>query len=275
MAHTAVINAFPRRPISLVQAKDGGKSGRIALIVILLLFLPGLYWGYSLWQDQNLREFLRTSGVEAQVLSSEGSCWSRRQITGDEPRGCNLDIQYQLRPEHGGQVRQADVWLDGRQPIFRPPALYDPADPSRVMLKPEAERDLRWTEWIAAPILLLFPIAGLLLWIFGSKGGLEDALRDPRPVTVPVERFVRGPTGLQVWFRKPEGGKELLQVFAHGKTPLLLNPPADDPSDRPWALAVLSPRGRPLLLDSDLGNLELTDQERAAILGDAPPASTG
>lgn len=266
MSHAAVIDAFPRRPIGLVKSPRSGKASRNALIVILLLFLPGLYWGYSLWQDQRLRELLRAHGVEVQVLNSEGTCWSRRQITGDEPRGCNLTIDYQLRPEHGGQVRQARVWLDGREPIFTPPALYDPADPGRVMLKPEAERDLRWTEWIALPILLLIPFAALLIWFFGRKGGLEDALRDPRPVAVPVERMVRGSKMLQLWFRKPEGGKELVQFFGQGKTPFLLHPPAGEPSDRPWALALLSPNGRPIILDSDLASLDLTDQERAAIL---------
>ena len=62
-------------------------------------------------------------------------------------------------------------------------------------------------------------------------------------------------------------GKELLQVFAKGKEPLLLHPPAGAGSDNPWALAVLSPRGRPILLDSDLATLDLTAAERNAILG--------
>ena len=227
----------------------------------------GLYFGWSMWQDQQTRQFLRTSGVEAEVLNSEGTCYSRRQISGDNPRGCNLDIDYQLRPEEGGGVRHARVWLDGRQPIFAPPALYDPADPGRVMLKPEAERDLRWTELVGVPVVLLVPIVGLFFWLFGHKGGLVDALKDPMPVTVPVDRFVRGPKMLQVWFRKPEGGKELLQVFGEGKQPLLLHPPAGATSDNPWALALLSPKGRPILLDSDLATIDLTDAERAAILG--------
>ncbi len=226
MAHAQLIEAFPRRPIALVKPADRGTTHRNALIIILLLFLPGLYWGWSLWQDQQLREFLRTRGVEA------------------------------------------DVWLDGRQPIFTPPALYDPADPSRVMLKPEAERDLRWSEWIGVPFALAIPLAGLLLWLFGRKHQLEGAVGDPRPVTVPVEKMVRRGALLEVWFREP-AGKERLQVFPQGKMPYLVNPPPDDGSDRPWALALLSPRGRPVLLDNELSELELSDEERRGLLGRA------
>ena len=266
MAHEALLAAFPRRPLTLIRPPANPRTNRIALLVLLLLFLPGLYWGWSLWQDQQLREFLRAGGVEAEVVDAQGSCWSRRQISGDEPRGCNLDIQYQVRPEHGGGVREADVWLDGRQPIFTPPALYDPSDPDRVMLKPEAERDLRWSEWIGVLFALAIPLAALLLWLFGRKHQLEDAVRAPRPVTVAVEKLVRRGDLLEVGFRTPEG-KEKLQVFAGGKTPFLLHPPPDEPSDRPWALALLTPKGRPVLLDSDLCELELSPEERAALLG--------
>ena len=269
MAHEALISAFPKRPIGFLKPADSDRKTRIALVIILLLFLPGLYWGWSLWQDQQLREFLRSQGVQAEVIDAQGSCWSRRQISGDEPRGCNLEIQYRLRPEHGGEVRQADVWLDGRQPIFTPPALYDPADPGRVMLEPEAKRDLRWSEWIGVPIALAIPLAALLLWLFGRKPALEDALRDPRPVTLPVDRMVRSGAGLEVWYRQPNGGKETLQIFGKGRMPYLVNPPPNDPSDRPWVLALLSPKGRPILLDSELAELDLSDQERSALLGRA------
>jgi hypothetical protein len=254
MSHADIVNAFPRKR-------------RNALIIILLLFLPGLYFGWTMWQDQQLREFLRNSGVEARVVNSEGTCYSRRQISGNEPKGCNLAIDYELRKEEGGSVRHASVWLSGRQPIFTPAALYDPADPSRVMLKPEAERDLTWKNWIGPIFVLLIPLIALLIWLFGHKGGIVDALKDPKPVTVPVERFVRTQNGLQAFFRKPEGGKELMQFFANPKEPLLLHPPAGAASDNPWALALLAPSGRPILLDSDLATLDLTEAERAAILG--------
>lgn len=267
MSHADIVNAFPRRPIELVKTPDDAKRRRTALIIILLLFLPGLYFGWTMWRDQQLRSFLRTNGVEATVLNSEGTCYSRRQISGDDPKGCNLEIDYQLRPEEGGGTRHARVWISGREPIFTPSALYDPANPDRVMLKPEAERDLSWRNWIGPVFILLLPLLALLVWLFGHKGGIVDALKDPKPVTVPVERFVRTPSTLQVFFRKPEGGKELLQVFAKGREPLLLHPPAGAASDTPWALALLAPSGRPILLDNDLATLDLTEAERAAILG--------
>jgi hypothetical protein len=267
MTHQDVINAFPRRPIALVKTPAGAKTRRNALIIILLLFLPGLYWTWTDWQDQQLRQYLRTSGVEAEVVNSEGTCFSRRQISGDNPTGCRLAIDYRLRPEEGGGIRHASVWLDGGDRIFTPPALYDPANPARVLLKPEAERDLRWSEWIGPIVILLIPVIALLVWLFGHKGGIVDALRDPKPIIVPVDRFVRRPNLLEVYFRKPEGGKELVQIFAKGREPLLLHPPAGAASDNPWALALLASSGRPILLDGDLATLDLTEAERAAILG--------
>jgi hypothetical protein len=268
-AHAALLDAFPRRPLALDQSEQdkAAKTLRLGWIIVLLLFLPGLFWGWTLWQDQQLRTHLRANGVEAEVVRAEGNCWSRRQISGDEPKGCNLDISYQVAPQHGGGVREADVWLDGRSPVLQPPALYDPDDPSRVMLKPEAERDLRWTEWIGAPIALLFPIGGLLLLLFGTKGGLEEALRNPRPVSLPIDRLVRRNNGLEVWFRWPEGGKERLQLFANGSEPLLLNPPSGDPDGPPWALALLDAKGRPILLRRDLSEIDLTAEERSRLLG--------
>jgi len=268
MNHAAVIDAFPRRPVTLLPDPQRKKSGRRWLIGLLLLLLPGLYWGWSLWETGQLRTELRARGVEADVLSADGNCWSRRQISGDNPRGCNLEIEYAVRAEHGGGTRRADVWLDGRRPVFTPPALYDPADPDRVMLKPEAERDGRWTEWIGVPILLLFPIAGLALMFATRKNPLEAALADPRPVTVPVDRFVRQGNMLQVWYRKAPGEtKEWLQAFPQGSEPFLVNPPAGSAEDKPWALALLHPKGRPIILDRALSQLELSSEERARLGG--------
>ena len=78
---------------------------------------------------------------------------------------------------------------------------------------------------------------------------------------------MRTQSTLQVFFHKPDGGKELVQIFAKDKEPLLFHPPAGAASDNPWALALISPRGRPILLDRDLATLDLTEAERAAILG--------
>jgi hypothetical protein len=267
MNQSAVIDAFPRRPIALIKSPDDAKARMKWLAILLLLLLPGLYWGWSLHETSEFKQYLRTSGAEAEVLSADGNCFSRRQISGDNPRGCNFEIEYVLRPEHGGQTLRADVWHDGARPIFTPPALYDPADPSRVMLRPEAERDYRWTEWIGVPIALLIPLAGLLLWFLSRNDPLEAALADPRPVAVPVERFARLKNALQVWFRREPGGKELLQVFPVGATPFLLSPPGGNPDERPWALALLAANGRPLLLDSELRRLDLTGEERSRILG--------
>ena len=268
MSHAAIVDAFPRRPIRLTPDPARARAGRLWLIGLLLALLPGLWLGWSLWQTGQLRGELRANGVETEVLSAEGSCVSRRQITGDNPRGCNFEIEYVVRDEHGGGTRRADVRLDGARPIFTPPALYDPADPDRVMLKPEAERDARWTEWIGVPLMLAIPLAGLVLLFLARKDPLEAAAADPRPTTVPVDRFARRGNALQAWSRKAPGeAKEWLQVFNGQDEPFLLRAPEGSADDRPWALALLHPKGRPILLDRELKRLELTDEERARLLG--------
>lgn len=268
MSHAAIIDAFPRREIALAPDPQAAKSRRLWLAGLTLLLLPGLWWGWSLWQTGELRQALRANGVETTVLNAEGDCFSRRQISGDEPRGCNFEIEYEVRPEHGGGTRRADVRLDGARPLFTPPALYDPADPGRVMLKPEAERDARWTEWIGVPLLLALPLGGLVLMILARKDPLAAALADPRPATVPIDRFVRQGQALQVWYRRAPGeAKEWLQVFSHGSEPFLLHSPAESADDRPWALALLHPRGRPILLDRALIRLDLSNEERARLTG--------
>ena len=268
MSHAAIIDSFPRRPLRLIPDPARARSGRMWLIGLLLALLPGLWWGWTLVQTGQLRGDLRARGIETEVLSAEGNCLSRRQISGDNPRGCNFEIEYVVQGEHGGGTRRADVWLDGARPIFTPPALYDPADPDRVMLKPEAERDARWTEWIGVPLMLGIPLAGLVLLFLARGDPLEAAAADPRPVTVPVDRFVRQGQSLQVWYRKAPGEtKEWLHVFPGESEPFLLHPPAGSADDRPWALALLHPKGRPILLDRALKQLELSEEERARLTG--------
>ena len=144
MSVSPVLDAFPRRPIALVTTPQRRRGRIIGLFFCLLLFGPSLYWGAVRWHEARLRADLRERGVMAAATgNAEGSCTTfRRRLTGTErPNGCSFDISYTLRPEEGGGERQATVWLDGRAPIFTPTAWYDPQDPSRVMLRPEIDRD--------------------------------------------------------------------------------------------------------------------------------------
>ncbi len=266
---SSVIQAFPRRPIAPALTKEQANRRRLWLLAVIAIFLVAAYFGFRDWQRAALRDDLRARGVEAEVLEAEGSCLSRRQISGDQNLGCTYTIQYRLRPEHGGEVRSAEARLSERFLVFAPPALYDPADPSRVMFKPEVERAPDHVSGtITWAVLILVPAAALLLWLATGRRALAAAARDPKPTVVAIDRAVRRTPSnqLEIWFERPEGGAPILNVFREGNGPLLVPPPADAPADRDYALALLTPKGRPILLDDRLAMVALSDEERAAVL---------
>ena len=264
--NSQVLDAFPKRALKPANEPGHARKRLLGLLIVLLLALPSAYMFFKVAREDALRTDLRATGVEAEVLNSEGSCTSRRQITGDEPLGCNLTITYRTRPEHGGEERTADVRLAGSAPrVFAPPAIYDPADPSRVMLKPEVERDAELDEFVLALVLLLLPAVGLLLWFATGKGRLAKAARDPNPVLVPIERVVRQERWSEYWVRLPGSAAAVRTMLLSTQRPFLARPPEDGSADEPWALALLDPKGRPLILDEDLALLSFTADEREAL----------
>ena len=270
MSVSPVLDAFPRRPISLVTTPARRRGRIVGLIVCLLLFAPSLYWGLRSWNSASLRADLRDHGVmAAETMDADGSCTSRRsRLSGSEtPISCDYILTYRLRPEEGGAVRQAPVHLDGASPIFTPAAYYDPADPSRVMLKPEMARDMTWSELLGPVFLLLLPLAGLLWWWGTARGGLAAAAARPDPVIAPVEKAIRQMPAnrLTVHFRPEGAARAYGATFGPGEEPLLVRPPAGAPEGQQWVLALRSPKGRPYALDAGLRDLDLTEEERASI----------
>jgi hypothetical protein len=243
MSASPVLDAFPRRPIALVTTPQRRRRRIIGLLFCLLLFGPSLYWGMVRWNEASLRADLRERGVMAAwTATGEGSCTARRgRLTGeDTPRGCSFTIIYTLRAEEGGGDRQADVYLHGRPPILTPSAWYDPEDPSRVMLRPEIDRDPSWSQQWAPFLLLLLPLIGLVWWWFSGNR-------------------------LTIHFRPAGAPRATVKVYGPGEQAFLVRPPADAPADQPWVLALRSPRGRYYALDAGLKDLDLSEQERAAL----------
>ena len=139
--HAAVIDAFPRRPIALADTAKNAPSRWLWLIGAILLLLPVAYVAYTAWQRTSLRADLVARGVDANMLGAEGTCTSRRTISGPEPRGCTYAITYQLREEEGGGTREGSIYVPGAGPrVFAPPARYDPQNPDRIMSVADIER---------------------------------------------------------------------------------------------------------------------------------------
>lgn len=270
MSASPVLVAFPRRPIALVTTPARKRARIIGLILCLLLSGPALYWGTKAWSGQALRMDLRAHGVmAAETMDADGSCTSRRsRLSGSEtPISCDYTLTYRLRPEEGGAVRQAEVHLDGASPIFTPSAYYDPADPGRVMLKPEMDRDMTWSELLGPVFLLILPLLGLTIWWGTGRGGLAKAAAQPEPVLAPIEKAVRQMPAnrLALTFRPPGDRRAWITTLGPGEEPLLVRPPAGAPEGEQWLLALRAPKGRAYALDAGMKDLELSDAERAAI----------
>jgi hypothetical protein len=268
----SVIELFPRRPLRLRADPKRTKWRIVGLVVSLLLALPALYWGYQAVHSAMLRADLRARGVRAaETMDAEGDCTSRRsRLSGSEsPIGCWFDVSYRLRPEEGGEVRTAKAHLEGRAPIFTPTAIYDPQDPGRMMLEPEMERAMTWSELVGPLFLLLLPAMALLIFFASSRRGLARAARNPDPVIVPVEKAIRQPGRITVHTRIPGGQRAYADTFGNPETALLVPPPAGAPADQQWVLALRSPKGRHYVLDSRLAWLDLTDDERNHLLSAA------
>lgn len=270
MNASPVLDAFPRRPIPLVVNPARRRIRILGLILCLLLFAPALYWGYKAWSGHALRMDLRDRGVmAAETLDADGSCTSRRsRLSGSAtPISCDYTLTYRLRPEEGGELRQAQVHLDGASPVFTPTAYYDPSDPSRVMLKPEMDRDMTWSELLGPAFLLLIPLTGLLCWWGTSRRRLARAAGSPEPVLAPLEKAIRQMPAnrLILHFRPPGDARTWVTALGPGEEPLLVRPPQGAPQGEQWLLALRAPKGRPYALDANMKDLDLTHAERAAI----------
>lgn len=268
----SVLEVFPRRPIALARDPTRTRRRVLLLAATLLLALPAFYWGYQSWHGATLRADLRARGVRAaETLGAKGDCTSRRsRLSGTErPIGCWFEVSYRLRPEEGGGLRRASVHLDGRAPIFTPAAIYDPQDPGRVMLEPELDRAMTWSELLGPAFLLLLPGATLLVFFLTSRRGLAKAAQRPEPAIVPVEKVIRQPGKLYVHSRSPGAARPAVDVFPDPSMPLLVPPPPGEPGDRDWVLALKAPGGRHYMLDRELALLDLSGEERSRILGAA------
>jgi len=268
-AVASVVEIFPRRPIRLAPSPRRRNGRILLLIVILLSALPAAYWGERAWSSAQLRSELRARGVHAdETMGADGECTSRRNRISNrsEPIDCWFTVRYRLRAEEGGTVRQNPLHLEGDSPIFTPPVIYDPQNPDRAMLQPEMDRDMTWSELIGPIGLLLIPGMLLLAFFFTSRKGLAKAAASPEPIVVAIEKAIRQPGKLYLHTRAPGADKPAVDTFPAPTMPLLVAPPRDAPGDQQWALALRSPKGRHYVLDSEIALLDLSPEERNAVL---------
>ena len=138
-----------------------------------------------------------------------------------------------------------------------------------MMLEPEMERAMTWSEILGPVFLLLFPAIGLLVFLAVSRRGLARAARNPDPIVVAVEKAIRQPRRLILHTRLPGAERVKVDSFAQGEEPLVVPAPPGAPEGQQWVLALRAPGGKHYVLDSRLAWLDLTEDERSRLLGAA------
>jgi hypothetical protein len=237
----------------------------LLLLLLILSFAPSLWFAGKELTESRLRRDLRTLGARADVVRADGECFSSRsRLTNTRrDRGCNLVLTYRAAEDKVDTVRTASVRLEGTPPYGVPGALYDPADPSRIMIDTEVSRDVSINDVAGPIVLLVFPVLLTVVFVVTSRKGIARAAQRPEPVLVPIARIVRRQGQLDVFFVDPERKREAVDSF-DAPGPLLVA----GPEGKPLGLALKGAR-RPHLLDARLVLLDLTDAERASVLAAA------
>ena len=194
-----------------------GECGILLLAATLLLALPALYWGYQSWHSAGAaRRPARPRRPRRRDAGRRGRLHLAAQPAERHRAADRLLVRltYRLRPEEGGALRKAQVHLEGGAPIFTPPAIYDPQDPGRVMLEPEMERDMSWSELLGPFFLLLLPGRDPARLLRDRRGAASPKRRaDPDPLIVPVEKVIRQPGKLYLHTRAPGAPRPVVDTF--------------------------------------------------------------
>ena len=188
---------FPAARSASITTRQRRRGRIIGLIFCLLLFGPSLYWGYQRWNERRpARRPARAWRHGRRDLDADGSCTSRRsRLSGSETpdRAATMTLTYRLRPEEGGG-EPPGAGASGRRlaQLFTPSRLLrSRRTHPRVMLKPEMDRDMTWSE-SARPALAPAPAARLpALVVATGRRGPRQSGGQPDPVIAPIEKAIR------------------------------------------------------------------------------------
>jgi hypothetical protein len=298
MTFDRVLAAVPRRPLTL------GKSAKSlgAQILAFLGFL--LFGGLAGWQiAENLPDLINDTTIGANAAPVAGSwggwnCTIHRHVlasctvelhwpdaapgpaAGAAPGGGKGAVRPVAAPAGGQQLYRAVPMMFFGSPDRNAPlsVLRDPANPTRISSTlGQSYLTDRWiTLGVIGGILIALALACLVGMIKGRR--LQTARRQlaaqPNPTVVTLTKVQRA-KGVATWtFSWSALGRQFQardNLLKPDTEPLLLDPRSGA------ALALTDAGGRAMLVNARATNLQLTDAERAALLGAAqqvqpPPA---
>lgn len=254
LAHLLPQRAIAVRP---PPATDGGTIGVIVLLLVILGGIVG-WLGPGIASDLRMRNEM-VAAPDLQSRAAQCRSWLAAL------KFCTVT----LASEKDGAAGERTLWyafLGGTGDQAMAP-LRSRSDPSRVTTGlglAKVYNRLITLLLFAGMIASCIGVAAAVLWrgrnarrAFAAMSG-----RGLRPVMVEIERNNRLPPRRRLWvYLYEDGGKRerALVEWSSKLQPLFTTP------DERWALALQgNDGGTPLLLDVDLGSLDLTDAEKAA-----------
>jgi hypothetical protein len=259
VTHGDLAHLLPQRAIAVrpPQTIDGGTIG---VIILLLIFLGGIvaWLGPGIASDWRMRD---DAVATADLQIREARCRSWLATL----RFCSVTVD----ADRGDTAGERTLWyafLDGTGDQAMAP-LRSRSDPSRVATDvglAKVYNRLITLLLFAGLLVFCIGVAATMLWRGAETRRAFAAMsgRGLRPVVVEMERNNRLPPRRRLWvYLYEDGGK---QERALAEWPSKLQPLFTTP-DEGWALALQGEEGgTPMLLDADLGTLDLTDAEKAA-----------
>ncbi len=259
VTHGDLAHLLPQRAIAVrpPQTIDGGTIG---VIILLLIFLGGIvaWLGPGIASDWRMRD---DAVATADLQIREARCRSWLATL----RFCSVTVD----ADRGDTAGERTLWyafLDGTGDQAMAP-LRSRSDPSRVATDlglAKVYNRLITLLLFAGLLVFCIGVAATMLWRGAETRRAFAAMsgRGLRPVVVEMERNNRLPPRRRLWvYLYQDGGK---RERALAEWPSKLQPLFTTP-DEGWALALQGEEGgTPMLLDADLGTLDLTDAEKAA-----------
>jgi hypothetical protein len=254
LAHLLPQRAIAVRP---PQTIDGGTIG---VIILLLIFLGGIvaWLGPGIASDWRMRDDA-VAAADLQIREARCRSWLATL------RFCSVTVD----ADRGDTAGERTLWyafLDGTGDQAMAP-LRSRSDPSRVATDlglAKVYNRLITLLLFAGLLVFCIGVAATMLWRGAETRRAFAAMsgRGLRPVVVEMERNNRLPPRRRLWvYLYQDGGK---RERALAEWPSKLQPLFTTP-DEGWALALQGEEGgTPMLLDVDLGTLDLTDAEKAA-----------
>jgi hypothetical protein len=254
LAHLLPQRAIAVRP---PPAADGGTTG---VIMLLLILLGGVvaWLGPGIASDWRMRDEVLAA---ADLQTREARCRSWLAAL----RLCNVT----LAPDKGDTASERTLWYvflgeTGDQAMAPLRSRSDPARVTTDLGLAKVHNRLITLLLFAGCIVFGISVAATMLWRTMESRRAFAAMSGQRlmPVVVEIERNNRLPPRRRLWvYLYDDRGKRerALAEWPSRMQPLFTT------LDEKWALALQGDGGgTPMLLDVELGGLDLTDAEKAA-----------